>query len=61
MMENHNSTILIRNVTRERLKHTGYKGQTYDELINELLDLKNSQDPLDSRLRSLQSSESSSP
>ena len=61
-MENHNSTILIRNITRERLKQTGYKGQTYDELINELLDLKNSnKDPLDSRLESLQSSESSRP
>lgn len=58
-MENSNSTILIRNITRERLKHTGYKGQTYDELINELLDLKNkNKDPLDSRLRSLRSSES---
>jgi hypothetical protein len=51
------STILIRNITRDRLKHTGYKGQTYDELINELLDLKNNnKDPLNSRLESLQSS-----
>ena len=50
-------TILINKITKIRLKHTGYKGQTYDELINELLDLKNSQDPLDSRLESLQSSE----
>lgn len=57
-----NSTILIRNITRERLKHTGYKGQTYDELINELLELKNAnKDPLDSRLTSQQLSESPSP
>jgi DNA repair protein RadC len=61
-MENSNSTILIRNRTRERLKHTGHKGQTYDELINNLLDLKNkNKDALDSRLESLQSSAPSSP
>jgi hypothetical protein len=54
-------TILISNTTKRRLKYAGHKDQTYDELINELLDLKNSQDPLDSRLRSLQSSESSCP
>jgi len=35
------STIQVRNETRERLKHSGHKGQTYDELINELLDSKN--------------------
>ena len=56
------STILIRNRTRDRLKEIGKKGQTYDAVINELIALKrNSQDPLDSRLESLQSSESSSP
>ncbi|MFZ0895558.1 MAG: hypothetical protein WAZ77_13760 [Candidatus Nitrosopolaris sp.] len=33
-------TILIRNVTRERLKQIGKKGQTYDELINELIVLR---------------------
>ena len=33
-------TILIRNVTRERLKQIGKKGQTYDELISELIALK---------------------
>ncbi|MGI8831049.1 MAG: DUF7557 family protein [Nitrososphaeraceae archaeon] len=38
-MPNTESTILIRNQTRERLKRIGYKGQTYDELINVLLDL----------------------
>ena len=54
-------TILIHNTTKRRLKYVGHKDQTYDELINELLDLKNSQDSLDSRLRSLQSSEPSRP
>lgn len=38
-MEN-SSTILIRNTTRERLKRIGSKAQTYDELINQLLDLQ---------------------
>jgi hypothetical protein len=38
-MEN-SSTILIRNTTRERLKRIGNKAQTYDELINQLLDLQ---------------------
>lgn len=35
------TTILIRGVTREHLKETGKKGQTYDQLINQLLDYKN--------------------
>ena len=34
-------SILIKNTTRKRLKYIGRKDQTYDELINELLDLKN--------------------
>lgn len=34
-------TILIKNATKRRLKYIGHKDQTYDELINELLDLKN--------------------
>ena len=33
------STILIRNTTRERLKRIGSKAQTYDQLINRLIDL----------------------
>ena len=33
-------TILIRNQTRERLKRTAYKGQTYDDIINHLIELK---------------------
>jgi hypothetical protein len=32
------STILIRNLTRDRLKKAGRKDQTYDDLINELID-----------------------
>ena len=35
------STIFIRTTTRERLKHLGIKGQTYDDLINQLIDIKN--------------------
>ena len=38
------STILIREATRERLKQTGKKGETYDQLINQLLDHKNPQE-----------------
>lgn len=34
------STILVRNETRERLKEIGKKGQSYDELINQLLENK---------------------
>jgi hypothetical protein len=35
------STIFIKTTTRERLKQIGTKGQTYDELINRLVDVKN--------------------
>jgi hypothetical protein len=35
------STIFIKTRTRERLKHLGIKGQTYDDLINQLIDIKN--------------------
>jgi predicted CopG family antitoxin len=34
------STILVRDETRERLKEMGKKGQSYDELINQLLEFK---------------------
>jgi len=55
-------TILIKSITRQRLKHIGTKGQTYDQLINELIKAKrNIQDSIDSGFPSLQSSESSSP
>jgi predicted CopG family antitoxin len=33
-------TILVRDETRERLKEIGKKGQSYDELINQLLESK---------------------
>lgn len=53
------STILIRNDTRERLKRVGHKGQTYDELINKLLDLRSKKiESLDLHVGSLKSSES---
>lgn len=56
------TTIIIETKTREDLKQLGTKGQTYDQLINELIVLKrNRQDPLDSRMTSLQPSGSSSP
>lgn len=55
------STISIRNTTRRRLKGIGFKGQTYDQLINVLLDLKhNKMDSLDHRVVSLKPSEPSS-
>jgi predicted CopG family antitoxin len=37
----HKGTILVRDETRERLKEMGKKGQSYDELINQLLENKN--------------------
>lgn len=52
------STILIRGTTREHLKQFGSKGQTYDEIIIELIKRVNERDSLDSRLTDLQSSES---
>jgi hypothetical protein len=39
-MMNKYSTILIKSTTREQLKEVGRKGQTYDQLLNELLFLK---------------------
>lgn len=35
------STIFIKTTTRERLKRLGIKGQTYDDVINQLIDIKN--------------------
>jgi hypothetical protein len=45
------STILVETKTRERLKYQGRKGQTYDDLINQLIDtlgsdIKNNQDSI---------------
>jgi predicted CopG family antitoxin len=50
------STILIESMTRERLKEIGRKGQSYDQLINHLLDIKK-RDSLDSRFAIPQSGE----
>ena len=54
-------TILVQRKTRTQLKEIGRKGQTYDQVISELLDFrKNMMDPLDSRIDSLPPSGSSS-
>ncbi|PWU79310.1 MAG: hypothetical protein DLM72_18140 [Candidatus Nitrosopolaris wilkensis] len=53
------TTILVEDSTREQLRHIGTKGQTYDDVINGLIDAtKTKQDSLDRRFGSLQSSES---
>jgi hypothetical protein len=55
------STIILERATRELLKMIGRKGQTYDQLIVELIKSKeNNQDSLDSRHANLASSESTS-
>lgn len=36
----HRTTILVNDETRERLKELGRKGQSYDELINQLLEIR---------------------
>jgi hypothetical protein len=54
-------TILIKNRTRERLKQAGVKGQTYDELINQLIDTrKKSIDSHEGGFATMQSGESAS-
>lgn len=54
------STIIIKNEVRERLKKIGYKGQTYNDIISKLLDSKNNKiDSLDQGIGVLDSSESS--
>ena len=58
------STIAISRSTRNMLKELGHKGQTYDELIQDLIEqkrMKKEQDSPDRRLETLQSSESRSP
>jgi predicted CopG family antitoxin len=53
------TTIVIKTTTREKLRHIGRKNQTYDQLINELIERKgNSQDLLDDRFATLPLSES---
>ncbi len=55
-------TILIKNRTRDRLRQIGGKGQTYDQLINELIDTRKKRiDSLDSRFETLRSSEPRGP
>jgi len=43
---NNNTTLWIRKTTHKRLKKTCLKDQTYDDLINELLDFKEKNDIL---------------
>jgi hypothetical protein len=55
------STIAISRGTRDMLKELGHKGQTYDQLIQDLIErngIKKKQDSPDRRLETLQSSES---
>jgi hypothetical protein len=54
------STIGIRRDTSDLLKALGKKGDTYDELIRRLVNMKNNKDSLDGGFASLQSSESNS-
>jgi hypothetical protein len=50
---------VIKTTTREKLRHIGRKNQTYEQLINELIERKgNSQDLLDDRFATLPLSES---
>jgi hypothetical protein len=58
------STIAISRYTRDLLKTLGKKGDTYDDLIRHLVDMKRknrNQQPLDRRIETLQSSDSVSP
>jgi hypothetical protein len=57
------STIAISRSSRDMLKKLGNKGQTYDEIIQDLVGLKRKkeQDSPDREVGSLQSSESRSP
>ena len=52
------TTILIENATREKLKEIGRKNQTYDTLINDLIETKRNQDSHDSKPGGLVSGES---
>jgi len=59
------TTILVEKATRDVLKQLGYKGQSYDNLINWLISIKTPQingrkkNSLDYRFASHESSESS--
>jgi predicted CopG family antitoxin len=53
------STIVIKNDICERLKKIGYKGETYNEIISKLLDLKSNEiSQLDRVLKSNEASTS---
>jgi hypothetical protein len=55
----HGGTILIESITRERLKRIGRKDQTYDQIINELIKLRNRNPSLlESDLNDAESTES---
>lgn len=51
------TTILVESRTRERLRHIARKNQTYDDLINELMNLKRNRGSFDGGFGGLQSSE----
>lgn len=53
------TTILVESTTRQRLQQIGRKNQTYDEIINELIEKQNIHGQLDSRFDSLNSSKRS--
>jgi hypothetical protein len=55
------STIAISRGTRDMLKEIGRKGETYDELIRQLINVKRNLDSPDSRFESLPSSKSMNP
>ena len=55
------TTILVERKTRKSLKQIGIKGQTYDEIINKLIETKTTKDLLDRGLESQQSSKSANP
>jgi hypothetical protein len=55
-----NTSIIVKRETRDELKQMGLKGQTYDQVINDLIRLKRyNQNPLELKFGSLRSSESS--
>ena len=55
------STIAVSRDTRDMLKEIGRKGETYDELIRQLVNVKRNLNSPDSRFESLQSSKSTNP
>lgn len=45
-MDEEITTVRIRRITHERLGQIGYKNQTYDDVINSLIDLKQKYEPM---------------